>query len=51
MKNRQKYLENELERLMLFLKIESNIKRITSLQSDIIVVQRELNQIRNYGGK
>jgi hypothetical protein len=51
MTNRQKYLENELERLMLFLKIESNVKRITSLQSDIIVVQRELNQIRNYGGK
>lgn len=48
--NRQKYLENELERLMLFLKIETNTKRITSLQSDIIVVQRELNQIRNYGG-
>ena len=50
MTNRQKHLENELERLMLFLKIETNVKRITSLQSDIIVVQRELNQIRNYGG-
>jgi len=34
---------------MLSLEFEDNEQKITSLQSDIIVVQRELNQLRNHG--
>ena len=47
--NRIDVLKKRLNQLMLSLEFEHNEQKITDLQSDIIVVQRELNQLRNHG--